>query len=227
MARARLGRLLVEQGCALAGEFPHARAFRTALEALGPLDAIFLDIQMPGLSGLELMELEPRLPPVVFVSAFGHYALEAFEKAAVDYLKKPVTEDRVRLTLERLRERKRSEEAAPGKAAALNRFPVRAGEGLLFIEFRKASHFEVENEVVWTWVGGQRFRTSWTSLAEVEAQFAAFPLFRIQRHVLIRPDAVIGFKRLFEGRILVRMGEGLDLAVSRAATPQLKSMLGL
>jgi DNA-binding LytR/AlgR family response regulator len=222
-----LGRLLEEQGCLVVEEFPHARAFRHAFERLGPLDALFLDIQMPGLSGLELMEVEPQLPPVVFVSAFGRYALEAFEKAAVDYLKKPVSEERVRLTLDRLRERKRLEEASPGQGKPLLRFPVRAGEGSLFIEFRKTSHFEVENEVVWAWAGGHRFRTSWTSLAEVEAQFSAFPLIRIQRHLLIRPDAVVGFKRVFEGRICVRMGEGLELPVSRAATSQLKSLLGV
>lgn len=227
LARARLGRLLQEQGCVVVEEFQHARAFRSAFESLATLDALFLDIQMPGVSGLELMEIEPRLPPVVFVSAFSRYALEAFEKAAVDFLKKPVSEERVRLTLERLRERKRLEEGNPPQGKAHNRFPVRAGEGSLFIEFRKTSHFEVENEVVWAWVGGHRFRTSWTSLAEVEAQFSAFPLIRIQRHLLIRPEAVVGYKRLFEGRMSVRMGEGLELPVSRAATSQLKQLLGV
>jgi two-component system LytT family response regulator len=227
MARACLGRLLEDQGCMVAGAFHNARALRASLDALGPLDALFLDIQLPGLSGLELMDAEPRLPPVVVVSASGRYALEAFEKAAVDYLKKPVREERIRLTLDRLRELKRVEEAGAHKAKLLHRFPVRGGEGSLFMEFHKTSHFEVENEVVWAWVEGQRFRTSWTSLAEVESQFAAFPLIRIQRHILIRPDAVVGFKRIMEGRMCVRMGKGLELPVSRAATPHLRSLLGV
>ncbi|MCE1228220.1 MAG: LytTR family DNA-binding domain-containing protein [Firmicutes bacterium] len=231
LARKRLGRLLREAGCEVLEECAHGAAvlewFATHREA----DALFLDIQMPGLTGLEVLAELKDPPPVVFVTAHIQYAIQAFEAAAVDYLLKPVSEDRLAKTLERLHHREIPRRKGPELAALLpnpaERFPVRAGEGFVFLDLRKVTHFEVCEEVVYAWAGGERYRTSWTSLAEVETAFPGDDLLRIHRHLLVRPASITGFKPLLGGRGEVRVAGGKTLEVSRGSVPKLRAILGL
>lgn len=106
------------------------------------------------------------------------------------------------------------------------RFPVKAGEGWVFLDMRKVTRFEVAHEVVHVWAG-QRFRTSWTTLTDVEAAFPKEDFVRIQRHILLRPGTVLGFKMTWAGRAEVRVHGGQDLEVSRGSVPRLKERLGL
>ena len=237
LARARLGRLLREAGCEVAAELPDGQALLAWLKEGHEVDALFLDIQMPGLTGLEVMaELADThvCPPVVLVTAFAEHAVRAFELAAVDYLLKPLSAERLEKTLARFRQgmvRRRSVGELRSLLTGQPRFPVRAGEGYVFLELKRTSHFEVEDETVYAWapVQGkpQRFLTDWTTLADVEEAFPTAGMLRIQRHLLLRPEAVLGLKPLDGGRASVRVAEGMDLEVSRSVTPRLKELLGL
>ncbi len=94
------------------------------LEALGMIEAMrpqiaFLDIRMPGLSGMEVAKKIAGLCRVVFVTAFDHYAIEAFDKEAVDYLLKPVSKERLSQTVRRLRERMASSSEPPPELAGI------------------------------------------------------------------------------------------------------------
>jgi two-component system LytT family response regulator/two-component system response regulator AlgR len=148
----------------------------------------------------------------------------------VDYILKPVTEDRLRRTLERLAHHQIPRRKGPELAALLPssaaRFPVRAGEGFVFLDMRKVTHFEVETEVVYAWAG-ERFRTSWSTLLEVEEAFPDEHLLRIHRHLLVRPPCILGFRPLMGGRGEVTITGGRTLDVSRTSVPRLKSLLGL
>ncbi len=225
LARARLSRLLREAGCEIAAELEDGTAVIAWCQGGSPVDALFLDINMPGATGLEVMAELPDRLPVIFVTAYAEHAVRAFEAAAVDYVLKPVSAERLAKSLARLRE----QPAAPAhpQGHASGRFPAKAGEGHVFLELRRTSHFEVEDEVVWAWCGGTRFRTGWSTLAEVEHAFPANGLLRIQRHLLLRPEAVLGLRPLEGGRAVIRVGEGLELEASRTATPKLKELLGL
>ncbi len=224
LARARLARLLREAGCEVVAELEDGPAVLAWLPNAPAVDALFLDIHMPGASGLEVMaELPPGLP-VVFVTAFAEHAVRAFEAAAVDYVLKPVAADRLAKSLARLRDQ--PTQPSP-TVQPPSRFPARAGEGHVFLELRRTSHFEVEDEIVWAWCGGSRFRTGWSTLAEVEHAFPGSGLLRIQRHLLLRPEAVLGLRPLDGGRAALRVAEGLELEASRTATPRLKELLGL
>lgn len=233
LARARLGRLLREAGCEVLEEFPDGITLLAWLKQHPDVDGLFLDIQMPGLSGLEVLaELHDAqvCPPVVFVTAFSEHAVRAFEAAALDYLLKPVSADRLGKALARLQQGavpRRSASELKGALGGGTRYPAKAGEGHVFLDLRQTSHFEVEEEIVYGWVKAQRFRTDWTSLAEVEAAFPAAGLMRIQRHLLLRPESVLALKPIEGGRASVRVGEGLNLEVSRSVTPRLKELLGL
>jgi len=230
LARKRLGRLLREAGCEVLAELPNSEEVLRWFESGQEVDALFLDIQMPGLTGLEVLAEFPAPPPVVFVTAHVQYAIQAFEAAAIDYILKPATEDRLAKTLQRLQEHRVPRRQGPELVALLpseaSRFSVKAGEGFVFLELRKVTHFEVEAEVVFAHAG-ERFRTSWTTLAEVETAFPKAGLLRIQRHLLIRPEMVLGLKPLWAGRGQVRLAGGMELEVSRGSMPRLKGILGL
>ncbi len=228
LARARLARLLREAGCEVKAELVDGPAVLAWLREPRDVEALFLDIQMPGATGLEVAAEVAEChhcPPVVFVTAHSEHAVRAFEAAAVDYILKPVSAERLAKTLARLCEGGAKRTEAPG--AAPQRFPVKAGDGHVFLELKRTTHFEVEEEVVWAWAAGSRHRTAWTTLSEVEGAFPAAGLIRIQRHLLLRPEAVLGLRPLEGGRASVRVAEGVDLEVSRSITPKIKELLGL
>jgi two-component system LytT family response regulator/two-component system response regulator AlgR len=229
LARARLGRLLREAGCEVKAELEDGGAVLGWLRESEEVDALFLDIQMPGATGLEVAaELAEcrHCPAVVFVTAHSEHAVRAFEAAAADYILKPISAERLAKTLTRLREGG-ARALAESHPPSTQRFPVKAGEGHVFLDLKRTTHFEVEEEVVWAWVAQGRHRTPWTTLADVESAFPAAGMVRIQRHLLLRPEAVLGLRPLEGGRVSVRVADGLELEVSRSVTPRIKELLGL
>jgi two-component system LytT family response regulator/two-component system response regulator AlgR len=90
-----LARLLREAGCEVLAELPDGPSVLAWMETAPPLDALFLDIHMPGASGLELVAELKDPPPVVFVTAFSEHAVRAFETDAVDYVLKPISGERL------------------------------------------------------------------------------------------------------------------------------------
>ncbi|HEU4950834.1 MAG TPA: LytTR family DNA-binding domain-containing protein [Holophagaceae bacterium] len=221
--RRRLVRLLEECGCEVAEAFHDGAQLAAWLEAGGRADALFLDVEMPELDGLGLAERLAQGPPVVFVTAHPEHAVAAFTVEAADYLLKPVTTGRLAEALARVRRRL---PAASSGARKGGRYAVQAGGGVVFVEFARTTHFEVVDEVVWAHAG-EAFRTLWRSLGEVEAQFPEAGLLRVQRHLLLRPEAVVGLRASLNGRLKVRLQGGAELEASRGATPLLKERLGL
>lgn len=227
----RLGRMLREAGWEVVKEVQDGRDLLTWMhEARPQLDALFLDIAMPSLSGLEVLAELDCPPPIVFVTANAEHAVQAFEHAAFDYLVKPVTAERLAKTLQRLQGGAQPRPGPESKTlppATHIRFPVKAGEGKLLLEMRKVTHFEVVDQVVWAHAGKQKFRTTWVSLTDVEEAFPQVGLMRIQRHLLLRPEAVLGIRSLPSGRRAVLVTDGIELEASRSAAHSLKVRLGL
>lgn len=221
--RRRLARLLREAGCEVVAELEDGPSVLDWLARGETVDALFLDIQMPGLTGLDVSADLPEPLPVVFVTAYAEHAVKAFEQAATDYLLKPVTAERLAATLQRLRALLGREAGA--RPGGLSRFPVKAGEGVVLVELARTSHFLFEDGVVWAFAG-ERLRTIWKTLAEAEAALGA-RVVRGHRHLLIRPEAVVGVKAGDSGRLHVRLAGGTELEVSRGAAPGLKARLGL
>jgi DNA-binding LytR/AlgR family response regulator len=224
----RLQRLLEDCGCEVAAAFTNGLELEEWLRSQPEVDAFFLDVQMPGLDGLNLRASIPERFPVVFVTAHAEHAVRAFDLEAVDFLLKPVTVPRLVQALKRVRKALPGAEAlaesAPGKKP---RYPVSAGGGVLLVDLAKTTHFEVEEQVVWAFAG-EKFRTRWKSLGEVEAAFPDAGLLRIHRHLLVRPEAVLGLRSIANGaRVMVRLQGGLEVEASRGATPKLKERLGL
>jgi DNA-binding LytR/AlgR family response regulator len=229
LARKRLARLLRNCDCEVVDEPEDVPELLASLRDHPQVDALFLDIEMPGGTGMEAMAELPNSMPVIFVTAHAQHAARAFDANAVDYILKPVFEDRLKQALDKLRLHlaQRAPAGKPAAAPASGRFAARIGGGHLFLEFRRVSHFELDGQAVFAWAGGKRFQSPWGSLAEVQEAFQGQGLVRIQRHLLLRPEAAIGIRSLPKGRALVRVGEGLELEVSRSVTPRLREILGI
>lgn len=228
LARERLSRLLGEAGCTIVDELGDGVALLQWLKQPTEVDVIFLDIQMPGLNGLEVLAEVPDCPPVVFVTAFSDYAVRAFELAAVDYLLKPVFEDRLAKCLQRLRDRL-VRRLSPTELKTLMpppvRFPIRAGDGEVYMELELVTHFELDDSRVWACRGQNRYLTRWATLADVEQAFPEAGMLRIQRHLLLRPQMVKGIRPATVGRIKVLVAPQVELTVSRAMTSRTKECL--
>jgi len=222
----RLTRLLEDCGCTVVAGFGNGLEMEEWLRGRPEVDALFLDIQMPGLDGLSLRASLRSDLPVVFVSAHPELAVGAFDVEATDFLLKPVTTERLAKALARVETRLRGAQPRQ-QPAGPRRFPVSAGSGVLLLDLARTVYFEVEEQVVWAHAG-ERYRTRWKSLGEVEAAFPDAGLLRIQRNLLIRPEAVVGLRPAGGGsRALVRLAGGIELEASRGATPELKQRLGL
>jgi two-component system LytT family response regulator/two-component system response regulator AlgR len=227
LSRKRLVRLLQEAGCEVLAAFSEGRGLAQWLQQPHEVDALFLDIHMPNLDGLAILkQVEGRIPAVL-TTAFREHAVEAFDSEATDYLMKPITASRLERALKRI-ETRRAPVAAPVPAPAPGpqRYPILAGAGVILVDLAKTTHFEVDNEVVWAHAG-TRMRTLWTSLGEVEAAFPAAGLLRIHRHLLVRPEAVIGLRPSSGGRAIIRLAGGGELEASRGGAPRLRERLGL
>jgi DNA-binding LytR/AlgR family response regulator len=221
---------------------------RNGLEAAEAIDAhapdvAFLDIQMPGLSGLEVAQgVENGRTRVVFVTAFDAYAVQAFEQSALDYLLKPVKAERLARTVDKIK----SQLAAPvgdasdaALAAALRRLlpqvqkqspPLRwirasVGELTHQIDVREVLCFEADEKytVLRTVAGAEHLIR--TPIVELMAQLDGEQFWQIHRSTVINVEHLAGTRRDETSRLFVRMkGLERELPVSRAYVPLFKAM---
>jgi DNA-binding LytR/AlgR family response regulator len=213
------------------------------IRALTP-DLVILDIQMPGRNGLRAaadIEVEPR-PEIVFVTAHEHYAPDAFDVDAADYLLKPVRFDRLRQAVERARRRRHIREQAEraGKlqeevstlrsgsfAPALddNGFWVPERDGQRRVPIEAIDWIEAARDYVLlhTNVRSHLLRTTMSALEE---KLAGSPLIRVHRSAFVRPDKVVEVKRANRSLTLV-LADGANVQVGPSYVEPLRAVLGL
>lgn len=197
------------------------------------VDAVFLDIRMPGLSGLDLARVLSRFaepPPVVFVSAYEEHAVDAFEVDAVDYLLKPVRPERLSEALRRAVERRTKDRPIAGAQPARppdpsfpeETIPVELGGVTRFIPRNSVRYVEAHGDYarLHTAAGSHLVRTS---LSTLEERWAAAGFVRIHRRLLVSL-AHITQVRQETGRFFVQVGD-IELTVSRRHTRELRELL--
>lgn len=185
-----------------------------------PVDAVLLDISMPGLSGLELAQVLARFkepPPVVFVTAHESHAVEAFELNAVDYVLKPVREERLREAVRRV-----VEGGGRAAGAADEQIAVELGGRVRFVSRSDVTHVEAQGDYarLHTAEGSHLIRRPLTSL---EQDWAPAGFVRIHRSLLVSLPAITEI-RSEGGRTSVVAG-GRELVVSRRHTRELRELL--
>ena len=206
------------------GEFGDSRAALEAIRARPP-QLLFLDIQMDSMTGMALARsLDPEhLPLIVFVTAYDHYALEAFEVSAVDYLLKPFDDVRFKATLARVRRRHESaggfdrpgalaslleqlERSARLRAEAQPRVLAEAGSRMHMLDVSQVEVVEADRNYVRLTIGRDTFHAR-STLQQAEKSFQAQPMLRISRSCLVNMRHVREVSRTPRGDfILVVVG---------------------
>jgi len=237
-AIARLTRLLEATGrVAIAGS---ATDPMTALDFLRAhdVDLLFLDIQMPGLSGFELLERLGKQPLVIFTTAYDRYALNAFEANSIDYLLKPIEPERLDRALEkaarmsaappdvRALARELAVQLAPGRR--LERVASRVGERTTILEVARISHFVSKDKLTFAIVNGREHVVEFT-LSDLEARLDPRRFARIHRATIVNTAFVQELFPSVDGGVVVRLKDaaGSELSVARDRVRDLKQQLGI
>lgn len=249
LALKRLNKLLATiEGVKIVGG---ATSPSAALEFLQTeeVDVLFLDIQMPGMNGFELLAKLRRHPLIVFTTAYDQFALKAFEVNSIDYLLKPIEPEHLERALRKvacLRETAQTLEARaqlqslmlalaekfPSPSAARetpSRISTRVGSRILFVDLDRITHFYADNKLTFAATAEAKKYVVDYSIEELERKFDSAGFVRIHRATLVNLSYVDELYRWFAGgmRIRVKDKNRTELTVSRDRAANLKKRLGL
>ena len=233
-ARDRL-RKLVEQRAdlSLLGEAADGPSAVEQIEALHP-DLVFLDVQMPAMDGFDVLRQLPAdaLPDIVFVTAFDRYAVKAFEVSAVDYLLKPVSDQRFAQALERVSQGREAQRAALGdvldaaRSGYVRQLPVRFLKRVILLNVKDISHIISEHRVVNVYSrDGKRYWTNET-LDHLQQRLDPDQFFRSHRSSILNLAAEFELEMWEDGRLKVHFGSGESLTIARDPAREIRSRLG-
>ena len=215
-----------------------------ALAVLHAVDLLFLDIQMPGLTGFDVLERLQHQPLVVFTTAYDRYALNAFEVNSIDYLLKPIERERLAHALdkiERLRDpaglkTARSDVRALAQQLAaelspqrrLDRIASKVGERTTILDVARATHFFSKDKLTFAAVDGREHVVDLT-LAELESRLDPRRFVRIHRATIVNLAFVQELFPGLDGGLIARLKDGLktELSVARDRARELRERLGI
>ena len=219
------------------------------VEDLEP-DVLFLDVQMPGLTGFEAARRiigQPTAPEIVFVTAFDQYAVDAFAVNAVDYLLKPVEPGRLEQAVERTRRRvaTRREEAAPARLtdadlervvqmvaerqARRDRLALKVGERLMLVHADEVIHASLAGDTITVVTAQLTGVAHYRTLDELQAHLDPAIFWRVHRSHLVNINKIKEIVPWFSRNFLLRMrdAKATEIPVSRAQTKRLRDYLKL
>lgn len=244
LAVRRLDRLLRETGrVEIVGSSTDPVRAQQEIELLVP-DALFLDIQMPCMTGFELLASLSFQPLVVFATAYDQYALRAFEVNSLDYLLKPVEEaqlDRALGKLERLAggemprpalksliEQVQAALQGQARQEGLRRIPSRIGERVHFIELSRVTHFFAEDKLTYAATPEKNWVVDKT-IAELEQKLDAQQFVRVHRSTLVNLSFADELYPWFGGKMILRLKDPkkTEITVARDRLKDLKDKLGI
>jgi len=221
----------------LIGESHNAENAKKKIESLRP-DLIFLDIQMPGENGFELLENLEFLPKVVFTTAYDEYALKAFEVNALDYLLKPIEKERLKSCLNRILEVDEKEQQSQNQsdsASENHKKPdlgledqvfVKDGERCWFVKLKNISLFESEGNYVRIYFEANKPLILKT-LNSLEERLDDRFFFRANRKYIINLEWIKNMETWFNGGLRLTLLDGKQIEVSRRQASKLKELKSL
>ncbi|WP_167612614.1 LytR/AlgR family response regulator transcription factor [Maribellus sediminis] len=214
IARERLKRLLpeFEPVFQLIGEAKNGEEGLAMVEHLKP-DLIFLDIQMPGKTGFEMLQEMNHLPIIIFCTAYEEYALKAFNTVALDYLVKPVEKERLKLTVEKLGTKqvtgssKQIKELLEliqqqSKPKTIHSIPHKIGDRVILIKPEQITHFVANEKYVDFYTKDGKKYISDISLKKLEDTLPG-NFTRIQRSTIVNVEHIKEFRKYFRGKYVL------------------------
>jgi DNA-binding LytR/AlgR family response regulator len=240
-ARSRLRKLLASHPSIVVEADAHdGVATLEAIQRYRPA-VVFLDVQMPGLNGFQVVEALPPevLPLIVFVTAYDEYALAAFEANAVAYLLKPVAQSRLQTVVQRLEQIVRSpgeasqEQARTSNVARLQPQPLHHVLALqrdryLLIPLAEVCFFRVEDGVTKVKTSTAAYRTNY-AIGDLESRLPSPPFFKAHRSVIANLDRIAAISPMFKGSLLLTMkdDQGSEIQVSERQSKIVRELLQL
>ncbi len=194
---------------------------------------IFLDVQMPGMDGFDVLENLSHKPFVIFTTAYDQYAIKAFDKSAIDYLLKPLDEDRFRLAVERASERIKAEDnnveelitsikgSLDGGTKYSTHLFVQKSEKLLNLEVKDIIHLEASGDYTVLTTKGDQFLSS-SGIGKLEERLDPEVFIRIHRSSIINLNCLKEIEKHFNGGLIVKMENGKSFPVSRTYAKQIR-----
>lgn len=198
-------------------------------------DVVFLDVQMPKLDGFEVLELIDGSPAVVFVTAFDQYAMRAFDAAAVDYLLKPFGVERLRASLDRVRNRVREslpaaeplelKQAARRPGEYLERIVVKDGPRVHVIPAGRLDYAEAQDDYVKLRSGGKEWLKQQT-ISSLEAALDPRRFLRVHRSFLVNVERIARLEPNTKDTWIAVLTDGSQTPVSRAGYLRFRELVG-
>jgi two-component system LytT family response regulator len=214
LARRELRRLLAEfPWVEIVGEAGDVVEAAARVEALAP-DLLFLDIQMPGGSGFDLLSRLDHVPRVIFTTAYDHHAVRAFEVNALDYLLKPIEPQRLAAALAKARSASEDRPAELRSGDILERLFVRDGMRCWFVPLREVSLLTAEGNYVRMLWGTERPLLN-RPLNTLEKRLDPKRFFRANRRQIINVDFIEGVELGIGGQLHVQLRGGPEVEISR------------
>lgn len=221
-------RLARRSGFELVGEFGDGDSACEGIAALRP-DLAFVDVEMPGRTGLEVLAALPpaQRPMAILLTAYDGFALQAFELAAIDYLLKPVDDERLDEALDRAQQafpyRGRGR-AMPAAAATVRTFSVRVGARTVLVPVAEVERIEADGDYATLHANGKTWLVR-ERLHNLAMQLDPRQFHRIHRSTIVRLDMIAELRALTNRDALLRLRDGSVLRASRTYMPALAEAL--
>jgi len=225
LARQRIEDLLAkEKGIEIAGTAATGDDAVEMIRHLNP-DLVFLDVQMPGKTGLEVVEAigAEQMPLTIFITAYDQYALDAFDIAAVDYLVKPFDDERFAQSLQRARNRLRS---LPRQGQYRERIPVESRGQVRVVPVARIDYITASGPYAELHLGDKTYALR-QRMQTLEEQLDPAVFFRIHRSAIVRLDRIDTLLHRAGGDYALRLKDGTELDVSRGRREELEQRLGI
>ncbi|MTI39619.1 LytR/AlgR family response regulator transcription factor [Fulvivirga lutimaris] len=229
LARKELNTLLQEyDNIEIIGEAANVDEAYEMINELSP-DLLFLDIQMPGKTGFELLEMLDEVPKVIFTTAYDEFALKAFEVNALDYLLKPIQEDRLKDSISKLPEataKPKPVETTEKKLGLEDQVFVKDGDRCWFVSLSNIRVFESDGNYIKVYFDNNRPMIH-KSLNALDEKLDTRSFFRASRKHIINLSWVESIEPWFNGGLMVRLKGGDKVEVSRRQAAKFKDMMSL
>lgn len=205
------------------GEAENVDEAQKMIEELHP-DLIFLDIQMPDKDGFELLEMLDEVPQVIFTTAYSEYAIKAFDYNALDYLKKPITDDRLSTAIQKVRENLEKKDEPKDVLNENSQVFVKDGEKCWFVTLKDVRLFEIWDNYTRIYFNEHKPMIPKT-LQYMESRLDPKTFFRANRQQIINMKWIDKIEPWFSGTIRLYLKDGTEVEVSRRQTSRFKELM--
>ncbi len=220
-------------GVEILGEFDNGFDGLKGINELKP-DLVFLDIQMPKLSGFEMLELLDEIPGIIFITAYDQYAVKAFERNAVDYLLKPYSQDRLSAAIEKARkvedtpdEQKNVENLIRDhqeEQTSIDRIAVKTGTKIKIIYVDEIQYLESQDDYVMIYTNDGKFLKQ-NTMKYFEKHLSSKYFVRVHRSYLVRLDFVEQIELYERDSYVIKLKNQQTIPVSRSGYNRLRESL--